>query len=67
MQLYDHILLREPEYLGFFDLIFSSGFLTIILLVWSPVIIYLLLNYTYRHYKNKKEIKIKNIRRTVKM
>lgn len=59
MQLYEHVLLREPEYLGIFELIFRPGFIFIMSLIWLPVIILLLIRFINKNIKNKKIIKTK--------
>lgn len=55
MQLVDQVLLREPDYLTTLELIFRPGFLFIMFIVWSPILIYLLIKYVGKYIKKKKE------------
>lgn len=59
MTVRDHILVREPEYLNFFELITSPGFITMMIIIWSPVIAYLVIKYLFRYLKSKSNDKKK--------
>ena len=41
--LLNHILIREPETLSLLELIFNPTFIQLLLMIWSPIIIFILI------------------------
>lgn len=51
---FEHVLVREPEYLTRIELMSTHGFVELMLILWAPVVIVLIIAILLKSRRNKR-------------